>query len=145
MASVKLDELIDAFDFVSFGGSYEHAAYISLETGRIYWESDCGDEELPDDLGDTDRFLAVPDKNDLALGKALVLRFVAVELPNDYAKVEGFFRQRGAYARVKDFLGAAGRLDAWYAFETTETEVALRRWCRDNGIQIADGRKNGSA
>jgi hypothetical protein len=116
-----------------------------LETGRIYWKSDCGDEELPDDLGDPDRYLAVPDKNDLPLGKALVLRFVAAELPNDYAKVEGFFRQRGAYARVKEFLGSAGRLDAWYAFETTETEVTLRRWCCDNGIQVADDRRIGSA
>jgi hypothetical protein len=144
MVSVKLDELIEAFDFVSFGGPEEHAAYISLETGRIYWESESVDEELPDDLGDAGRYLTVPNKYDLALGKALVLRFVAAELPNDYAKVDGFFRQREAYARLKDLLGAAGRLDAWYAFEAAETEEALRNWCRDNGIQIVDGQDNAS-
>lgn len=142
MVSVKLDELIDAFEFVSAGGPEEHAAYVSLETGRIYWESDSVDEELPGDLHDADRYLAVPSKHDLALGKGLVLRFVAAELPNAYEKIDGFFRQRGAYARLKDFLAAAGRLDAWYAFEATKTEEALRNWCRDNGIQIVDGPDN---
>jgi hypothetical protein len=140
MVSVRYDDLIEAFDFVSFGGTSEHAAYISLDTGTIYWDTESGDEELPDDLGDSDRYLAVPHKNDLDLGRDLALRFTAAELPNHYGSVEGFFRRAGAYARFKDLLEAQGRLDAWYAFEAADTEVALRNWCREHQIQLVDDR-----
>jgi hypothetical protein len=140
MVSVKYGDLIEAFDFVSFGGSSEHAAYISLDTGAIYWDTESGEEELPDDLGESDRYLALPHKNDLDLGRDLALRFAAGKLPNDYGRVEDFFRRPGAYARFKDLLEAQGRLDDWYAFEAAETEVALKDWCRDNDIQIIDDR-----
>lgn len=145
MVTVKYEDLSAAFDFVSFGVTMEHSAYISLDTGSIYWDTDAGESELPDDLGESDRYLAVPHKNDLDLGRTLVLRFVAAELPNQYARVEGFFRDRGAYARWKELLSAEGHLDAWYAFEAAETEAALRNWCRENDIHIVDGRREPSA
>jgi len=140
MVSVKYEDLAAAFDFVGWGQPMEHTAYISLDTGTIYWDSDAdaGEFEIPDDLGESDRDLAVPHKNDLDLGRDLVLRFVAAELPNQYARVDGFFHRRGAYARFKDLLEAEGRLDAWYAFEAAETDVALRDWCREHDIQIID-------
>ena len=145
MVSVKYDDLIEAFEFVSFGGSSEHAAYISLDTGTIYWDTESGDEELPDDLGDSDRYLAVPHKNDLDLGRDLALRFTAAELPNHCGSVEGFFRRAGAYARFKDLLEAQGRLDAWYLFEAVEAEVALKDWCREHQIPLIDDRPRPSA
>ena len=145
MVSVKYKDLIDAFDFVSFGGPMEHSAYISLDTGTIYWDTDSGEEELPDDLRESDRYLAVPHKNDLDLGRDLVLRFVAAELPEQYGRVEGFFRHRGAYARLKELLEAAGRLEAWHAFEAAEAEAALRNWCHENDITIIEDTTEPSA
>jgi|MudIll2142460700_1097286.scaffolds.fasta_scaffold41100_2 hypothetical protein len=145
MVSVKYEDLTEAFDFVSFGGPFEHSAYISLDTGTIYWDTDSGEEELPDDLGESNRYVAVPHKNDLDLGRNLVLRFVASELPDQYATVEGFFRHRGAYARLKELLGSEGCLEAWYAFEAAETSTALRNWCRENDIQIVEDRGDSPA
>lgn len=39
---------------------FENAAYISLDTGTIYWLSDELDEETPPDLETSDRYLEIP-------------------------------------------------------------------------------------
>jgi len=38
MVTVKYDDLSMAFDFVSFAGPMEHRAFVSLDTGVIYWD-----------------------------------------------------------------------------------------------------------
>ena len=73
------------------------------------------------------------------------MRFVAEEMPDRYAQVEGFFRHRGAYARFKELLAAEGRLDKWYAFEAESTERALRNWCAENDIQVVESDDEPSA
>ncbi len=147
MVAVKFDELREAFEFVSFGAPMEHSAFISLETGAIYWISEVNplDEEVPDDLETSNRYLAVPHKNDLDLGSHLALRFAAEEMPDRYAQIEGFFRHRGAYGRFKELLAAEGRPDKWYAFEEESTERALRNWCVENDIQIVESNEETSA
>jgi hypothetical protein len=139
MVAVKLDDLSLAFDFVSYAAPAEHNAYVSLDTGKIYWTSDSSDafdEEIPDDPGTSDRYLAIPHKNELDLGRHLALRFVARELPRRYDQVEDFFRRQGAYARFKDLLEREGVLERWYAFEADAVESALRQWCAENGLEL---------
>lgn len=138
MVTVKYEDLSAAFDFVSFAAPLEHRAYISMDTGTIHWISELNplDEEVPDDLEFSDRYIAVPHKNDLDLGSHLALRFAADELPDQYARIEGFFRHRGAYGRLKELLAAEGRLEEWYAFEAESTAKALRQWCAENGIDV---------
>ena len=89
-----LAELLDAFEFVSSGAPFEHSAYICADTGAIYWASSMIDleEKVPDNLETSDRYIAVPHKNDLNLGRNLALFFVEQELPDDYNTVAGFFR-----------------------------------------------------
>ena len=140
MITVKYDDLSAAFDFVSFAAPMEHHAYISIDTGAIFWISDLNplEEDIPDDLETSDRYIAIPHKNDLDLGSNLVLRFAAEELSDQSARIEGFFRHRGAYARFKEFLAAEGCLDRWYAFEAASTETALKNWCTENNIQVIE-------
>jgi hypothetical protein len=141
MVAVRHDDLAMAFDFVSHGGPMEHNAYVSLDTGKIWWTSDSSDafdEELPDDLETSDRYLAIPHKNELGPGSRLALRFVVQELPARYEQVEGFFRRRGAYARFKGLLEHEGVLDRWYAFEADADESVLRRWCAENGLELVE-------
>src|SRR4051794_9729871 len=95
VVSVSVVELRNAFDFVSLGAPFEHSAYISLDSGEIYWDSDYGElggETLPQDLDTSDRFLAVPHKNALNLAHPLALAFVAQKMANDYATAQGFSR-----------------------------------------------------
>jgi hypothetical protein len=143
VVAIKFDDLSAAFDFVSFAAPMEHNAYISLETGAIYWMSELNpdEEEVPEDLETSDRYIAVPHKNDLDLGSNLALRFAEEELPDRYTTVEGFFRHRGAYARFKELLAAEGCLDKWYAFEAECTERALKNWCTENDIQVIENRR----
>jgi hypothetical protein len=141
MVAVKYGDLSMAFDFVSFATPMEHNAYVSLDTGEVYWKSesnDAFDEGAPDDLETSDRYLTIPHKNELDLGTRLALRFVAQELPALYDQVEGFFRRKGAYARFKDLLEREGVLEAWYAFEAGSVESALRQWCAANDIEILE-------
>jgi hypothetical protein len=73
---VSFSDLQLAFEFVSSGGMGENEAYLDRQSGKIYWHSEFGDndEELPDDI-DNEKYIAIPDKRELDLGKPLVLDF----------------------------------------------------------------------
>jgi hypothetical protein len=114
MVTVQFDNLSAAFDFVSFAAPFEHRAFVSLDTGAISWISETSpidEEDLPDDLETSDRYIAIPHKNDLDLRNNLALRFIEERLPGRYRDVEDFFRRRGASARFKELLAAEGCLD----------------------------------
>lgn len=142
MVSVKRDDLSVAFDFVSSDEPLMHEAYICVDTGRIFWISQLNpieDEAVPDDLGTSDRYLPIPHKNDLDLGKRLALRFAAQELSQrSYERTEEFFRHRGAYARFKQMLESEHALEKWHQFEAGAIEEALKNWCRENNIERVD-------
>lgn len=141
MLTIKYDDLSLAFDFVSSGAPMEHRAFVSLETGQVYWASELNpadEEELPDDLDTSGRYLEVPHKNDLDLGRQLALRFVEERLPAQYNRAADIFRSRGAYRRFKELLASEGCLEQWYVFETEATELALRGWCQENDIQLGE-------
>src|SRR5215470_9826460 len=108
---VNAEELRTTFEFVSFGAPLEHSAYICVDTGKIYCHSlSAGleeEEDLPEDLETSDRYIAVPHKNDLGLGRRLALAFVAQELSDEYDTVAGFFGRRAAYGHFKALLHAA--------------------------------------
>jgi hypothetical protein len=134
---VKFDDLLLAFDFVSAGAPSENEAYLCRDTGVIYWHSEFGDneEELPSDI-DSERYIAIPHKHDLDLGKQLVLNFAAEFLPDRESEVRRIFTRPGAYARFKTLLDRCGKLQQWYDYEAKAQREALQEWCRDNGIEV---------
>lgn len=140
MVAVTYEEISLAFDFVGSAAPMEHSAYICLETGKIYWASELAsmDEELPEDIDTSERYLMVPHKNELGLGKKLALRFAARELSGSYGQVEAIFRRKGAYGRFKQLLEEKGLLQDWYRFEEEATDKALREWCAENDIRIVE-------
>jgi hypothetical protein len=97
-------EILDAFEFVSFeGGIGEHQAVLGRETGKIYLRSDFADmdelnDEIPDDLDDEEKYIAIPNKRQLDLGKPLVMDFARELLPNDLDEVRYIF-SKGALIR----------------------------------------------
>jgi uncharacterized protein UPF0158 len=146
MATVKYAELLAGLEFVSSGAPFEHDAYIGPDTGTIFWVSSMtGDleDEVPDDFETSDRYIPVPHKNDLDVGRDLVLSFIERELPGEYDTVTGFFRSKGAYRRFKNLLEARNLLERWYSFEAAATEQALRSWCEANGIKLINEQTSG--
>jgi hypothetical protein len=140
---VYFSELLDAFEWVSAAGPLENSAYVSRQTGRIFWDTDSGDleEELPEDVADGTLYACVPHKHDLDLGQRLVFRFVEQNAPDAYDQVRGYFSTRGAYARLKDLLERRGLLEAWYAYEEEACESALREWAESEGLHIDEGQR----
>lgn len=138
---VKFEDLQLAFLFVSSGGPGENQAVLDTQSGHLYWHSEIGDnfeeDELPENLDD-ERYIELPHKNELNLGKPLVLDFVRQFLPDDYDEVRDIFRRRGAYGRFKAMLVRRGALDRWHDFSAKAEEAALRAWCADNAIELVD-------
>ncbi len=134
---VKFEYIEFAFDYVSFAQMSENQAYLNKETGEIVYQSEMYDnfEELPDDI-DADKYIKIPHKNELELGRHLVFDFVYQQLPDEAEKIESFFRKKRAYSKFKAFLESKGIIDTWYEFESKAQDKALREWCKENEIKI---------
>jgi hypothetical protein len=134
---ISFDDIENAFFFVSLDQQYINNAYLCKETGQIFYTSEIGDsDELPEDIDDPEKYITIPHKNDLELGKTLVIEFTSKYLSEELDRVLSIFRSRGAYARYKDLLERKGFLDEWYKFENDRQKVALKEWSRENSIEI---------
>jgi hypothetical protein len=135
-------DLLEAFEFVGMSGSLgENLAFLDRRTGKIYWHSEFSDvaelnDELPDDIGDEEKYIAIPDKREFDLGKPLALDFARACLPDDFDEVRHIFSRKGAYRKFKALLVIRNALDRWYEFESKATERALRDWCAFNLISV---------
>ena len=135
---ITIFEDIDmAFFFVSSGAPCEHEAYLDRDTGKIFWYSAFGDneEELPTDLEDP-RYVSIPHKKDLGLGKPLPIEFAKNYMKDHVQEVYDIFSRKGAYSRFRELLERTNFIDKWYSFENESTSKALRDWCADNNIEI---------
>jgi hypothetical protein len=137
-AVAKFSDIEFAFDFVSSGAPSEHSAFLCVDTGVCHWHTELGDNEepLPDDIMDAGKYVEIPHKNDLGLGKPLALNFARRALPDDFEEVAGIFQRRGAYGRLKSLLERRGKLAEWHEFENESQREALRGWCEANGIDV---------
>jgi len=94
-----------SFEFVSSEGGSTHEAFLCRRTGKIYWRSDSSDdlneEEMPDDVEDEEKHIAIPGKRELDLGKPLVMDFAREFPPNDFDEVLYMFSNRGAYKKFR--------------------------------------------
>jgi hypothetical protein len=139
MPTVSLDQLQDAMVWVS-SDFLDNEAYICRQTGNIFWiAGDPGlldEEEIPEDIRDSDRYLPVPDKRDLDLGNQLAFGFTTQYLVQHYDDVRDIFRHRGAYRRFKDFLERKDMLEKWYAYSDEQEAKALGEWCETEGLSL---------
>jgi hypothetical protein len=94
----NFEDILPSFEFVgSHLGHYQ--ALLCRRTGKIYWRSEFSDldglaDELPDDIEDDEKYIAIPDKRELDLGKPLVLDFAREFLPDDFDEVRYIFSKR---------------------------------------------------
>ncbi len=140
MATVSLDQLQDAVEWVSTD-MLDNEAYVCRQSGKIYWISgDPGmldeEEETPEDIHDSDKYVFVPDKRGLDLGNRLAFDFAERYLPQHYEKVRKMFRQRGAYRRFRGLLEQQKMRENWYHFSDEQTAKALAEWCESMGLTL---------
>jgi hypothetical protein len=134
---VAWNDILPAFEFASHG-DMGNSVYLCRETGGMFWHSEFGDDidELPDDIENEAKYVALPDARDLGLGKPLVLQFAWEELEDHYDEVAEIFSRSGAYRRFRDLVLREGALEKWYAFEAAAKEKALREWCAENDVAV---------
>ena len=138
----SFQDILSAFEFVDTSvGTNE--AFLCLRTGKIYYRSDFMDaedlnDEMPDDIEDEEKYIAIPGMRELDLGKPLVLDFAREFLPDDFDDVRDIFSRRGAYRKFRALVTRRNVLDRWYEFENKATERALREWCELHSIELAD-------
>jgi hypothetical protein len=140
---VSFQEILRGFEFAASGGIGEYQAILYRQTGKIYLHSEVSDfdepiDELPEDVEDDEKYIALPDKRELGLGKPLALDFAREFLPHDFDEVRDIFGRRGAYAKFRALLIRTKTLERWYDFESKATKRALREWCESNSIELAD-------
>ena len=140
MTTVSLDQLQDAVEWVSTD-VLDNEAYICRQTGKIYWiAGDPGmiddEEETPEDIDNSDKYLPVPDKRELDLGSQLAFDFADQYLPQHYDNVRNMFRRPGAYRRFKDFLQQQKMLEKWYHYSDEREAKALAEWSESMGLSL---------
>ena len=139
----KFAKIREAFEFANTSGDMEiFRAYVCRQSGETYYQADEMYseplDELPDDIEDATKYVRLPDKRDLNLGKPLVLAFVREFLPGDFDDVRYSFQRRGGYSKFKALLARRRAIESWHAFENEATEQALREWCKEEEISIED-------
>jgi hypothetical protein len=139
---VSFDDILLAFEFAGVNGDGLHRAILCRRTGKIYFHYEFSDleefnDELPDDVEDEEKYIDIPDKRELGLGKPLALDFAREVLPNDFDDVRYMFSKRGAYKKFRALVTRRNTLDRWYDFESKATEQALREWCQLNSIEVS--------
>jgi hypothetical protein len=98
--TISFDDIENAFFFVSMDQQGMHNAYLCKETGQIFYTSEIGDsDELPEDVEDPDKYITIPHKNDLELGKNLVIEFTSKYLPENWTGSTQYFAAR---VRIQD-------------------------------------------
>ncbi|SEM58024.1 Uncharacterised protein family (UPF0158) [Syntrophus gentianae] len=135
--AVTFETIEDAFFFVSSAAPGEHCAVVNRVTGESFFASiNLDEDEIPEDVDDNDDYIGIPHKNDLDLGKPLVMEFVQRRCPELIDRVLSIFSRRGAYGRYKDLLAEKNMLEEWYSFENERTREALLEWCRRQGLAV---------
>jgi hypothetical protein len=134
---MKFDDVENAFFFVSSASQFSNSALLCKETGEIFYISEMGDsDDLPEDIEDSEKYIEIPHKNDLDLGKSLVIDFISETCPELLGQAHDIFRRKGAYSRFKVLLDSKGLLDDWYKYEDRRTKEELCTWCAENGIEL---------
>jgi hypothetical protein len=134
---MKFDDIEHAFFFVSSVSQFGGNVMLCKETGELFYISEMGDsDDLPEDIEDSEKYIEIPHKNDLDLGKSLVIDFISETCSELLGQVHDIFRRKGAYSRYKALLDSKGLLDAWYKYEDRRTKEELRAWCAENDIEL---------
>ena len=134
--NIEYRKIEEAYEFVSAAELFAHNALLDKATGEVLLQAESGElDEFPSDI-DRDRYLSIPNRSELQLGKRLVIAFVAAHLPDALTEVREMFGSRGAYSRFKELLALNNMFDQWYEYEGKETERALREWCAGAGITL---------
>ena len=132
------DDIETLIRAASSGNDPDATAILDRETGRTWLLSDYVDDgqEPPEDWETNNRYLVLPDQQELDLGSNTARRFIDAHLPEHHDTFRDLFSRSGAFRRWKAWLDKNGHLDAWYAFEAEAEREAVRAWLTEHGVDL---------
>lgn len=133
----NVDDFEHAIEYVSGSIDFglDNRVIYDKRSKTFYYESEETGETIPEDL-DWSECVEIPHKRELNLGSRIVFEFVEQVCPDEIHYVRDMFRRRGAYGRFKEWLYDQDLIDRWYKFERAKTCEAIKRWCREHGIEL---------
>jgi hypothetical protein len=132
--SVSIKKLLEAMDTTSTLLDGDQIIFLDPTSGRFYKKNDL-EQPRPDDLLSNPKYLIVPSKQDLDVGKNLVFEFTSLFLSQYIEVVHDYFRKKGAYARFIAFLNLHHQLENWYDYQHKKQQQALIAWCETHQIE----------
>jgi hypothetical protein len=140
---ISLAELEDAVQYLSHFN--ESVLLLDLSTGNcVYDVRDIAldeiiavDEKKPES-GTRPRYIQIPDKYKLNIGRTLVLQFTREYFPEDYRDIFNRFKRPHAYTWWRIFLEDQKKLQEWHEFRNRKTKEALIDWCNNNHFEYYD-------
>lgn len=134
---MNYDTIEEAYHFVNGARYGERRALLHRPSGKAYYSSTVADYgDLPADVATSSDYIALPHKNDLPLGKPLVIDFVEEHCPQQMARVMGIFERKDAYRHFKDLLTKIGLIETWYLYEDAREREELQNWCREHDLGL---------
>lgn len=102
--AISFDDIELAFDYVSSDQKFMNSAILCSETGEIFYVSGLfgPEDELSEDIEDPDKYISIPHKNDLGLGKALAIEFTS-HYPKRWAGSTRFLAGKVRIQDIKSF------------------------------------------
>ena len=137
MHPISRDDLHLAVEFVTGGQVHGAAAYVDRHTGAILFHGDGMEEPLPDDIDNEQRYLPVPSRKELGLGRNDALAFTEEHAPQLLDRAEAIFSRAGAFQSFKVLMHDAGLLPQWYAHQDARLWEALEEWAEEHDVQLA--------
>lgn len=137
--SVDPQKLLEAFLFSHKSGRDDRYAVIDKRSGRLYLiTGDFEDShEFPEDYYSSDYYLVIPDRDELHVGKQLILSFASNFLSEKiHSEIEKFYYSPHPFEKFRDILTREGLTDRWLSFELSEELRALKDWCLKNNIPL---------
>jgi len=141
MHPLDRDDLHLAVEYVTGGGSYGAEAYIDLRSGAILYGGSDAEEPLPKGVHNTKRYLRVPTKKELDLGRDDALAFTEQHAPQLLERAEYIFHAAGAFDRFKHLMREHGLLDAWYAYQDQRLWEELETWAEIHDLRLSEPKR----
>lgn len=132
---INIDDIQLGVEFASSDYG-DNEAFLNIENGEIHFVGDVVDEIPPSDLYENEKYVQLPSKVDLDLGKRLAINFIVTALPGKLDETYLIFSRKGAYSRFKSMLVSAEKLENWYAYEDAESKKAILDWCNSIGMDV---------
>ncbi len=137
MHPLDRDDLHLAVEFVTGAGSYGVEAYIDLRSGAILYGGSGAEEPLPKGIHNKKRYLRVPTRKELGLGRDDALAFTEQHTPQLMERAEYIFNAAGAFDRFKHLMREHGLLDAWYAYQDQRLWEELEAWAEMHDLRLS--------